>query len=63
MEGQQRTEAVMVIARIMKVLSRDDGRVRKTIVRVHRDGKNVDYTRQITELVLLVDNENSFENT
>lgn len=44
------------MARIVKVLPIDDGRVRKVIVRVHSDGKNVEYTRPITELVLLVDN-------
>lgn len=44
------------LARIVKVLPSDDGRVRKVIVGVHRHGKNVEYTRPITELVLLVDN-------
>lgn len=44
------------LARIVKVLPSDNGRVRKVIVRGHRDGKNFEYTRPITELVLLVDN-------
>lgn len=44
------------LARIVKVLPSDDGTVRKVFVRVHRDGKNVEYTKPITELVLLVDN-------
>ncbi|XP_062611017.1 uncharacterized protein LOC134272834, partial [Saccostrea cucullata] len=44
------------LARIVKVLPSDDGRIRKVIIRVHRDGKNIEYTRPISELVLLVKN-------
>ena len=33
----------------------DDGRIRKVVVRVHRDGKNIEYTRPISELVVLIE--------
>ena len=40
---------------IVEAIESDDGKVRKGSVRIHRDGKNVTYTRPISEMVLLVD--------
>ena len=44
------------LARIVKTLQSDDGKIRKVIIRTHRDGKNIEYTRPVSELVLLLNN-------
>lgn len=54
-EKQRCSEMHVALVRIVKVLPSDDGRIRKVVVRVHRDGKTIEYTRPISELVVLIE--------
>jgi hypothetical protein len=43
------------LARVSEVLPSEDGKIRKVIVTVFKDGKKTKYERPITEMVLLTD--------